>query len=439
MQEITAGVRVATSQLWQTNTGIVDGPHGALLIDAGIFEPEFLAIAAAAGPIAAGFATHAHWDHILWHRQLGESTPRYATSETIARIQHDRDRILSNLTSTEAHIHEIGESDGSELWDRAQLFKEQPIAWGFGEIAGIPVEIMHIPGHEHGQAALILPRHRVAFVADTLSDVETPSVHDGRESVALYLQTLDRLQEIIDRCEWIIPGHGTPANRAEAQRRLDLDRVYLTSLWRMVNSARAEEGTEELARRILAEIGETRAESELAWSMHLDNIRQLMDERDASNADLPTRRSSRIILMNDDNRIWMLRIDDSARPRWILPGGGVEAGEEWINAAARELWEECGIENVEIGPMVATRERVHNSKGKSYYSQERHFLVHAGSLEPQNTNMTEHERNHYSRGQWLSADEIRQSNEVVYPLGIADLIDEIAAGRVPEIPREWEN
>lgn len=29
--------------------------------------------------VAAGFSTHPHWDHLLWHARLGE-VPRYATA-----------------------------------------------------------------------------------------------------------------------------------------------------------------------------------------------------------------------------------------------------------------------------------------------------------------------------------------------------------------------
>ena len=247
MQQITAEISINTSQLWETNTGIIHGPEGTILVDPGIFEQEFERVSAVAGRIVAGFCTHAHWDHVLWHRSLGENVPRYATSETIALIQKDRERILNHLTNTEAYIAELGESDGSELWDRNQLFREQPITWGPGTIAGMNVEVLHVPGHEDGQAALVLPDHGVAFVADTLSDIETPSIQHGSRAVALYLNTLDRLQTVIDRVEWIVPGHGKPADRAEAQRRLDADRRYLEALVPMVDAAPEWEGAEDLA------------------------------------------------------------------------------------------------------------------------------------------------------------------------------------------------
>lgn len=257
MYQLAPEIRVHTSTLWSTNTGIIQGPEGAILVDPGIFHDEFHTVAEAAGEVSAAFVTHAHWDHILWNRVLGEDTPRYATPETLALIQKDRERILNNLIKFESHAHSLGRTDGGELWDRSQLFKEQPIPWGTGEIVGVRVEIVHIPGHEDGQAALLLPDHCVTFVADTLSDIEVPSIHENSRNVALYLNTLDRLQSLIDQFDWIVPGHGNPADREEAQRRLDADRRYLSKLELMVNSATEGEVAAELAKRILHDLDST--------------------------------------------------------------------------------------------------------------------------------------------------------------------------------------
>ena len=274
MQNVTPTVHVRQSQVWQTNTGIVDTGDGVILIDPGVLADELDAIAAGleGRPVVAGFATHYHWDHILWAPALGEVT-RYASAETCELAGSRRARIEKTLDGFEAYMaeaHGLGPQ-----WDRSILFGLTPMEPGGGSIAGVSCELVDVPGHCDGQVALVLSAHDVAFVADTLSDIEVPSLADGEGQRERYLATLDRLEAVIDRVAWIIPGHGSVADRTEAQRRLDLDRRYLEYL--PVGIAAAPEGQtdEDLAAAILGTLGETRADEGLSAEMHLENVRML--------------------------------------------------------------------------------------------------------------------------------------------------------------------
>ncbi len=42
-------------------------------------------------------------------------------------------------------------------------------------------------------------------------------------------------------------------------------------------------------------------------------------------------------------------------PWWEIPGGGVDPGEQTADTAARELWEEAGIREAAVGPVVWTQ------------------------------------------------------------------------------------
>ena len=65
------------------------------------------------------------------------------------------------------------------------------------------------------------------FAADTLSNTEPPSIEGSQQSCLDYLESLETLKALIDRVDWIVPGHGNPANPSEAKKRLEMDQRYL--------------------------------------------------------------------------------------------------------------------------------------------------------------------------------------------------------------------
>jgi Metallo-beta-lactamase superfamily len=62
---------------------VVPGEGGLILVDPGIDGSELNQLADDLDrlgiPVVAGFSTHPHWDHLLWHSRFGD-VPRYATA-----------------------------------------------------------------------------------------------------------------------------------------------------------------------------------------------------------------------------------------------------------------------------------------------------------------------------------------------------------------------
>ena len=64
--------------------------------------------------------------------------------------------------------------------------------------------------------------------------------------------------------------------------------------------------------------------------------------------DLPLRSGVGIVLLNNNNKIFVAKRIDNPKNFWQMPQGGVNKNENFLNAAYRELKEETSIENVKL-------------------------------------------------------------------------------------------
>jgi len=65
-------------------------------------------------------------------------------------------------------------------------------------------------------------------------------------------------------------------------------------------------------------------------------------------SELPLRSGVGIILLNDNNKVFVAKRIDNPKNFWQMPQGGVDEGEDFLKAAYRELEEETSIKNVEL-------------------------------------------------------------------------------------------
>ena len=71
------------------------------------------------------------------------------------------------------------------------------------------------------------------------------------------------------------------------------------------------------------------------------------------------RTAARVVVLDQHGHVLLLEARDPADASkgqwWEIPGGGIEKGETSAEAALRELYEETGIVEAEIGPCVWTQ------------------------------------------------------------------------------------
>ncbi len=232
LRQVADGVLIHESEFCQSNAVAVHGRSGVLLVDPGIYGSEMACLANDLSDlgqtVVAGFSTHDHWDHVLWHARFG-SAPRHGTARCAATV---RDELSS--AGWKARIAEWIPPDIAEQmsWDL------------FGLITGLPAQTARIPwdgpqvriiehqAHAPGHAALLIEERGVLVAGDMLSDVLIPMLDlgDTADPVEDYLAALRLLEDVAAGVDVLVPGHGSIGGADQVHARIDQDREYVHAL-----------------------------------------------------------------------------------------------------------------------------------------------------------------------------------------------------------------
>jgi len=233
LRQVAEGVLIHESEFCQSNAVVVQGRAGVLLIDPGVLGHEMIALAEDLNelgqPVVAGFSTHPHWDHLLWHAQFG-AAPRYGTARGAAFV---RDRLSD---------------PGAKARIAAQLIPpdiagQVPLDL-MGLITGLPAETAQVPwdgpgvriiehqAHAPGHAALLIGERGVLVAGDMLSDVLIPmlDLNGTADPIEDYLAALRLLEGVAGDVDVLVPGHGSVGGADQIHARIDQDRAYVHAL-----------------------------------------------------------------------------------------------------------------------------------------------------------------------------------------------------------------
>jgi predicted amidohydrolase/ADP-ribose pyrophosphatase YjhB (NUDIX family) len=151
----------------------------------------------------------------------------------------------------------------------------------------------------------------------------------------------------------------------------------------------------------------------------------------------PVREAVRCLVVDHAGRALLVRYADRRAQGswWGAPGGGLEPGEDHDAAVRRELAEELARDDLQVGPWIGRRCRTF-WLGRWMTQRERWVLCRAEPFEVDPAHVETLSAEAIAELRWWSADELRSSAAVVTPRDLADLLDRIARGDLPDLDED---
>ncbi|GAA1970009.1 NUDIX hydrolase [Catenulispora subtropica] len=151
--------------------------------------------------------------------------------------------------------------------------------------------------------------------------------------------------------------------------------------------------------------------------------------------------SARVLLVDAQNRLLLFQTKTApdapeADTLWITVGGGVEPGEDLVVAAARELREETGLDvaPATLGGVVATTGGPADLGWLSGVFRDDFFFLRIDAHEVDISGFEDLEASTYVGHRWWTLDELAETDERIVPYGLAELMRDLTAGRIPAEP-----
>lgn len=147
------------------------------------------------------------------------------------------------------------------------------------------------------------------------------------------------------------------------------------------------------------------------------------------------RPSSRLLIVDPCDRVLLFRFVHTHGPLsgkvyWATPGGAVEDGETFAEAACRELLEETGIRRSDVGQQVAALEFVlAMPDGTHVLAAERYFVVRTTDDKVSQEQWTALENELVAGHRWWPVSELASTSETVFPERLSEILTASGIGQ----------
>jgi TDG/mug DNA glycosylase family protein len=139
-----------------------------------------------------------------------------------------------------------------------------------------------------------------------------------------------------------------------------------------------------------------------------------------------------LVLDRRDRTLLVQFRDGTGQTWWATPGGGADEGETLDQTIRRELAEEAGLTEFELGPEIWTRDHTFAWYGRIYRQRERIHLVRVDEHEPAPTIDLAAEHVHEVR--WWTLAELDVTEQEVVPRSLAQRMRELLEHGPPVEP-----
>ena len=137
------------------------------------------------------------------------------------------------------------------------------------------------------------------------------------------------------------------------------------------------------------------------------------------------RRAGRVVLLDPDDRVLLMRYDDGPPNgvHWSTPGGGLDEGEDYEAGALRELAEETGWTDIVLLREIHRRTHTMEWSDRMVRQHERLYLARTDQRRrPISGVEAMHASDGIAAWRWWALAELDATTEAVWPRGLADLI-----------------
>lgn len=142
---------------------------------------------------------------------------------------------------------------------------------------------------------------------------------------------------------------------------------------------------------------------------------------------------ARGLMLTPDRQLLLMEMVGGTMNLWIMPGGRIEPGEDALTALNRELREETGRADFEVGPLLWIRQGTVAREDGPLIEEERFFLVRCEHFTPDAGGLEAEERSRFLRFRWWSFPEIQESEEAFVPRELGGLLAELERHGPPGI------